>query len=100
MKRGVGSGDKQGGFFRRVACQVLPLTRLGEGAQALDAPADKFRDWQENTKSNFCARPLVGLRQQIEGSFYPTKEPQVAGQNTPRKHSKRCRPRLLPSSPV
>jgi hypothetical protein len=36
-----------------VACQVLPLTRLGQGAQALDAPADKFRDWQENTNSIF-----------------------------------------------
>jgi hypothetical protein len=31
---------KQGGFLRRVACQVLPLIRLGEGAQALDAPVD------------------------------------------------------------
>ncbi|HET7208470.1 MAG TPA: hypothetical protein VFI95_17980, partial [Terriglobales bacterium] len=60
----------QGGFLRRVACQVLPLTRLGEGAQALDAPADKFRDWQENTNSIFCSRPLVGLRQQMEVWFY------------------------------
>jgi hypothetical protein len=48
---------------RRAACQVLPLTRLGEGAQALDAPVDKFRDWQENTNSIFCSRPLAGLRQ-------------------------------------
>jgi hypothetical protein len=37
-----------------VACQVSPLTRLGERAQALDAPVDKFRDWQENTNSIFC----------------------------------------------
>jgi hypothetical protein len=36
-----------------VACQVSPLTRLGEGAQASDAPIDKFRDWQENTNSIF-----------------------------------------------
>jgi hypothetical protein len=27
-------------FLRRVACQVLPLNRLGEGAQALNAPVD------------------------------------------------------------
>jgi hypothetical protein len=53
-----------------VACQVLPLKRLGEGAQALDAPADKFRDWQEITNSIFCARPLAGLRQQMEVWFY------------------------------
>src|SRR6266481_3955075 len=38
---------EHGGFLRRVACQVLPSSRLGEGAQALDAPVDKFRDWQE-----------------------------------------------------
>jgi hypothetical protein len=31
---------KQGGFLRRVACQVLPLRRLGEGAQALDVSVD------------------------------------------------------------
>src|SRR5580658_5985571 len=60
----------QGGFLRRVACQVLPLMRLGEGAQAPDAPADKFRDWRENTNSIFCARPLAGLRQQMEVWFY------------------------------
>jgi hypothetical protein len=34
-----------------VACQVLPLNRLGEGAQALDTPVDKFQDWQEITNS-------------------------------------------------
>jgi hypothetical protein len=45
--------DGSGRFLRCVACQVLPLTRLGEGAQASDAPIDKFRDWQENTKSIF-----------------------------------------------
>jgi hypothetical protein len=54
-----------------VACQVLPLTRLGEGAQAPDAPVDKFRDWQEITNSIFCARPLAGLRQPMEVWFYP-----------------------------
>ena len=41
-------------FFGAWTCQVLPLTRLGEGARALDAPTDKFRDWQENTNSIFC----------------------------------------------
>jgi hypothetical protein len=50
----------QGGFLRRVACQVLPLTRLG----------DKFRDWQEITNSIFCSRPLAGRRQQMEVWFY------------------------------
>jgi hypothetical protein len=38
-----------------VACQVSPLSRLGEGAQTLEAPVDKFRDWQENTNSIFWA---------------------------------------------
>jgi hypothetical protein len=33
----------------------LPLTRLGEEAQASHAPVDKFRDWQENTNSIFWA---------------------------------------------
>jgi hypothetical protein len=53
-----------------VACQVLPVSRLGEGAQALDAPVDKFRDWQESTNSIFCLRPLAGLGQQKEVWFY------------------------------
>ena len=70
LHRRVERGDEQGGFLRRVACQVLPLTRLGEGAQALDAPVDKFRDWQEITNSIFCSRPLAGLRQQMEVWFY------------------------------
>jgi hypothetical protein len=47
LHRCVERRGEQGGFLRRVAWQVLPLTRLGEGAQALDAPVDKFRDWQE-----------------------------------------------------
>ena len=51
--RCVGRGSEQGGFLRCVACQVSPLTRLGEGAQASDAPIDKFRDWRENTNSIF-----------------------------------------------
>jgi hypothetical protein len=42
-------------FLQRVACQVSPLSRLGEGAEAPDAPVDKFRDWQENTNSIFWA---------------------------------------------
>jgi hypothetical protein len=53
-----------------VACQVLPLNRLGEGAQALDTPVDKFQDWQEITNSIFCSRPLAGPRQQMEVWFY------------------------------
>ena len=51
-----------------MACQVLPLTRLGEGAQALDAPVDKFRDWQEYTNSIFWAVKI--LRQQMEVWFF------------------------------
>jgi Transposase IS116/IS110/IS902 family len=47
LHRCVKRGGEQGGFLRRVACQVLPSSRPGEGAQALDAPVDKFRDWQE-----------------------------------------------------
>jgi hypothetical protein len=43
----------------------------GEGAQAPDAPADKFRDWQEITNSIFCARPLAGRSQPMEVWFYP-----------------------------
>jgi hypothetical protein len=46
-------GSEQGGFLRCVACQVLPLTRLSEGAKAPDDPIDKFRDWHENTNSIF-----------------------------------------------
>ena len=42
-------------FLRRVACQVSPESRLGQGAQAPDAPFGKFRDWQESTNSIFCA---------------------------------------------
>src|SRR5260221_13904856 len=41
LLRPVRSREEFGG---RVACQVLPSSRLGEGAQALNAPADKFRD--------------------------------------------------------
>jgi hypothetical protein len=52
--RCVARGGGQGGFLRRVACQVLPSIRLGKGAQAPDAPIDKFRDWRENTNSIFC----------------------------------------------
>src|SRR6266852_8219897 len=63
-------GGEYGGFLRRVACQSLPSSRLGEGAQAPDAPVDKFRDWQEHTNSIFCSRPLAGLRQQMEVWFY------------------------------
>jgi hypothetical protein len=55
----VERGSEQGGFFRRVACQVLPLSRLGQGAQALDAPVDKFRGWQETqTQSSVQDRSL------------------------------------------
>src|SRR5438477_13216933 len=53
----------------RVACQVLLLTRLGERAQAPDAPVDKFPDWQENTNSIFWAAER--LRQQAEVWLYP-----------------------------
>ena len=62
-----------------MACQALPLKRLGEGEQAPDAPADKFRHWQESTNSIFCARPLGGLRQQMEVWFYLQYEPRLRG---------------------
>ena len=55
---------------RRAACQVLSLSRLGEGAQPSDASVDSFRPWQETTNSIFCSRPLAGLRQQMEVWFY------------------------------
>ena len=58
------------GFLQRAACQVLPLSRLGEGAKAPDAPVDLFRDWQEIIDSIFCSRPLAGLRQQMDVWFY------------------------------
>jgi len=51
-----------------VACQVSPLTRLGEEAQASDAPIDKFRDWREN-KLNLLSS-CKKLRQQMEVWFY------------------------------
>jgi len=57
-------------WFRDTACYVLLLSRLGEGAQAPDAPVDKFQGWQGNTNSIFCSRPLAGLRQQMEVWFY------------------------------
>jgi len=46
----------------------LPLNRLGEGAQVSDAPVNKFRDWQENTKSIFWAAEK--RFQQMEVWFY------------------------------
>ena len=39
LQRGV-ARPRTKRIFRRVACQVLPLSRLGEGAQAPDAPVD------------------------------------------------------------
>ncbi|MEJ2006857.1 MAG: transposase [Acidobacteriota bacterium] len=47
-------------FLRRVACHVPPFSRLGQRAQAPDAPFEKFRGWQVSTNSIFCAAPLVG----------------------------------------
>src|SRR5467141_4529901 len=91
--RCVKRGGEQGGFLRRVACQVLPLSRLGEGAQALDAPVDKFRDWQEITNSIFCSRPLAGLRQQMEVWFYLKEEPRLRSQHTWRRIRKNLHPR-------
>src|SRR5260221_1693563 len=76
-----------------MACQVSPLSRLGEGAQALDAPVDKFRDWQEITNSIFCSRPLAGLRQQMEVWFYLNEEPQLRSQHTRRRTRKNLHPR-------
>jgi hypothetical protein len=80
-----------------VACQVLPLNRLGERAQALDAPVDKFRDWQEITNSIFCSRPLAGLKQQMEVWFSlrgtTAEKPTHAAKN-----EKEFTPALLPSA--
>src|SRR5258708_5875366 len=76
-----------------MACQVSPLSRLGEGAQALDAPVDKFRDWQEITNSIFCSRPLAGLRQQMEVWFDLNEEPQLRSQHTRRRTRKNLHPR-------
>jgi len=75
-----------------VACQVLPLTRLGEGAQAPDAPADKFRDWQE-IKLNLLFKTTAGLRQQMEVWFYLKQEPRLRGQHTRRRIRKDLHPR-------
>jgi hypothetical protein len=38
-------------FLQRAACQVSPLNRLGNGAQAPEVHFDSFRDWQESTKA-------------------------------------------------
>jgi len=58
--------------LRRATCQVLPLMRLGEGAQALDASLDYFPDQQENTSSIFYAAH-GGLKRQMEVCFYSSK---------------------------
>jgi hypothetical protein len=57
LHRYVERGGAQGGFFRRFTCQVLPLSRLGERAQSLDAPVDKLRDWQEKHELNLLRSP-------------------------------------------
>ncbi len=85
-------------FFERVACQVLPLNRLGEGAQALDAPVDKFRDWQENTNSIFCSRPLAGLRQQMEVWFFYQEGTTAEKPTHAAKNHKEFTPALLRSA--
>ena len=69
-----------------------------EGAQALDAPIDYSRDWQENTNSIFCSRPLAGLRQQMEVWFYLKKEPLLRSQNTRRRIRKDLHPRSSEAS--
>src|SRR5260370_42052755 len=66
---------------------------MGEGGQALDAPVDKFRDWQEITNSIFCSRPLGGLRQQMEVWFDLNEEPQLRSQHTRRRTRKNLHPR-------
>jgi hypothetical protein len=75
-----------------VACQVSPLTRLGQGAQALDAPADKFRDWQENTNSIFWAARKVAP---ANGSLVllRKKKPRLRGQHTRPRNRKSLHPR-------
>jgi hypothetical protein len=87
----------QGGFLRRVACQVLPLTRLGEGAQALDASIDWFRDWQENTNSTFWAA-RKGCASKWKSGSSDKKEPRLRGQHTRRRNQKEITPALLRSA--
>jgi hypothetical protein len=88
LRRCVERGGGQGGFLQRVACQVLPLMRLGEGAQALDAPADKFRDWQENTNSIFWAARKSCASKWKSGSS-KKKEPRLRGQHTRGEETKK-----------
>jgi len=39
--------------LRCVACQVSPLTRFGEGAQASEAPIGRFPDWQKKKPMDY-----------------------------------------------
>ena len=55
-QRRVGCGEI-GGFLQRTACQVLPLTGLGNGTQVPEVPFDMFQDWQEITHSIFREGP-------------------------------------------
>jgi len=47
------SPHNSSGLLQRVACQVSPLSQLGEGAHVPDAPVDTFRGWLENSISIF-----------------------------------------------
>lgn len=77
-----------------MACQASPLSRLGQGAQALDAPVDWFQRWQENTNSIFWTAEK--LRQQMEVWFSIVRN-RGREANTPAE-AERFVPALLPSA--
>ena len=60
----VGRGSEQGGFLRCVACQVLPLTRLGEERKLLMLPLISFKTGRKNTTNHLSS--CKKLRQQME----------------------------------
>src|ERR1700674_490801 len=58
----------------------LASSRLGEGAQASDAPFGLFRDWQEITNSIFCGEGSW-LQKQMDFGFCILQEPPPRGNN-------------------
>jgi hypothetical protein len=70
----VERGGEQGGFLPRVACQVLPLKRLGQGARASNAPVDKFRDWGETHTQSSGQQKALGQQMEVWFSLGTTAE--------------------------
>ncbi len=56
----------------------LAVSRLGDGAQAPEAPFVLFQDWQEITNSIFCEGPWWP-RQQMDVWFWIPQEPLPRG---------------------